>query len=217
MEFEAEGAHHKLIFVDEADFNLCKVRRRGRNIIGQRATVTVPGQRGANITMCAAISNDGVLCHIPTIGPYNTERLITFLDALKEILIPPEERGLLRAGMSLYVIIWDNVAFHHSRLVNEWFAAQPRIMMQFLPAYSPFLNPIEEFFSAWRWKVYDHRPYEQMPLLEAMNAGCLAIGAEDCQGWIRHARRYFPRCIARENIQCDVDENLWHNRQERMD
>lgn len=200
MEFEAEGAHHKFIFVDEAGFNLCKVRRRGRNIIGQRATVTVPGQRGANITMCAAISNDGVLCHIPTIGPYYTERLITFLDALKEILIPPEERGLLRPGMSLYVIIWDNVAFHHSRLVNEWFAAQPRIMMQFLPAYSPFLNPIEEFFSAWRWKVYDHRPYEQMPLLKAMNAGCLAIGAEDCQGWIRHARRYFPRCIAWETF-----------------
>ncbi|XP_042618998.1 uncharacterized protein LOC109102581 [Cyprinus carpio] len=98
MELEAEGAHHKFIFVDEAGFNLCKVRRRGRNIIGQRATVTVPGQRGANITMCAAISNDGVLCHIPTIGPYNTERLITFLDALKELLIPPEERGLLRPG-----------------------------------------------------------------------------------------------------------------------
>ncbi|KAI2644808.1 Variable charge X-linked protein 3B [Labeo rohita] len=193
MEFEAE-----------AGFNLCKVRRCGRNIIGQRATVTVPGQRGANITMCAAISNDGVLCHIPTIGPYNTERLITFLDALKKILIPPEERGLLRPGMALYVIIWDNVAFHHSRLVNEWFAAQPRIMMQFLPAYSPFLNSIEEFFSAWRWKVYDHRPYEQMPLLEAMNAGCLAIGAEDCQGWIRHARRYFPRCIANQTFpgQC---------------
>lgn len=36
------------------------------------------------------------------------------------------------------------------------------------PAYSPFLNPIEEFFSAWRWKVYDHHPYEQMPLLDAM-------------------------------------------------
>ncbi|GAA6081714.1 uncharacterized protein LOC116052664, partial [Tachysurus ichikawai] len=67
MELEAEEAHHKFIFVDEAGFNLCKVRRRGRNIIGQRATITVPGQRGANITMCAAISNDGVLCHIPTI------------------------------------------------------------------------------------------------------------------------------------------------------
>ena len=24
----------------------------------------------------------------------------------------------------------------------------------YLPPYSPFLNPIEELFSAWRWKVY---------------------------------------------------------------
>lgn len=36
-----------------------------------------------------------------TIGPYNTERLFKFLDALNEFL-------------------WDNVAFHHSLLVNEW-------------------------------------------------------------------------------------------------
>ncbi|KAK0133843.1 hypothetical protein N1851_030625 [Merluccius polli] len=78
MELEAEGHIHLFLWM-KLGFNLTKVRRRGRNIIGHRATVTVPGQRGANITMCAAISNDGVLCHIPTVGPYNTERLITFL------------------------------------------------------------------------------------------------------------------------------------------
>ncbi|KAK0149245.1 hypothetical protein N1851_010227 [Merluccius polli] len=80
--------------------------------------------------------------------------------------------------------------------------------MQFLPAYSPFLNAIEEFFSAWRWKVYNHRLYDQMPLIDAMTAAAQEIGAEECQGWIRHTRRFFPRCIARENIACDVDENL---------
>ncbi|XP_044215530.1 uncharacterized protein LOC122987616 [Thunnus albacares] len=198
MELEAEGAHHIFIYVDEAGFNLSKVRRLRRNIIGQRATVTVPGQRGANITMCAAISNDGVLYHIPITGPYNTE-----LDALNERLVLPEERGLLRPGMTLYVIIWDNDAFHCFCLVNEWFAAQPCMMMQFLPACSPFLNPIEEFFSAWRLKVYDHR-YYQMFLQAAMNAGCLAIGAEDCRGWMRYARKVFPQCITREKhpMQC---------------
>ncbi|KAL0149547.1 hypothetical protein M9458_055074, partial [Cirrhinus mrigala] len=117
MELEVEGAHHVFIYVDEAGFNLSKVRRRRRNLIGYKATITVPGQRGANITICAAISNDGVLCQIPAIGPYNTECLIRFLNALHERLIPPEERGLLRPGMSLFVIIWDNVAFHHSRVV----------------------------------------------------------------------------------------------------
>ncbi len=49
---------HILAFVDEAGFNLSKGRRRGRNLIGHRATTNTPGQRGANITMCAAISEN---------------------------------------------------------------------------------------------------------------------------------------------------------------
>ncbi len=68
MELDADDDHHKFIYLDEAGFNLAKTRRRGRNFIGQWATIQVPGQRGANITMCAAISEDGVvgrcdLCH----------------------------------------------------------------------------------------------------------------------------------------------------------
>ena len=51
--------------------------------------------------------------------------------------------------------------------------------------------------------LYDHHPHDQMSLLDAMNAGCLDMG------WIRHARRFFPRCIALDDIRCDVDENLW--------
>ncbi|KAL4008589.1 hypothetical protein ACER0C_002441 [Sarotherodon galilaeus] len=204
MEIEGRQTHHIFIFVDEAGFNLAKARRRGRNVIGKRATVNVPGQRGANITMCAAISTDGLLLHRPLIGPYNTERLLAFLHDLY-------------GRVPTFIIVWDNVAFHHSRAVTEWFAAHPRMESLFLPPYSPFLNPIEEFFSSWRWKVYDHHPHDQMSLLDAMNAGCLEISAEDCQGWIRHARRFFPRCIALDDIRCDVDENLWPNGEDRVD
>ncbi len=45
------------MYMDEAGFNLTKRRRRGRNVIGHRAIVGVPGQRGGNVTLCAAISN----------------------------------------------------------------------------------------------------------------------------------------------------------------
>ncbi len=40
-------------------------------------------------------------------------------------------------------------------------------------------------FSSWRWKVYDHRPQDQMSLLDAMNA-------DHCRGWVRHSWRFFP-------------------------
>ncbi|XP_019213039.2 uncharacterized protein LOC109201840 [Oreochromis niloticus] len=215
LELEARETLHTFIYVDEAGFNLAKGRRRGRNRIGQRATTEVPGQRGGNITMCAAISDNGVLTHIPLLGPYNTQHLLTFLDTLYRDLVPENERG--GGQLSKYVVVWDNVRFHHSHQVREWFAAHDRILVEYLPPYSPFLNPIEEFFSAWRWKVYDRHPHEQMALLAAMDAACDDITAGSCRGWIRHSRRYFPRCIARDNICCDVDENMWPDRRERLD
>ena len=39
-------------------------------MIRQRAIVEVAGQRGCNVTICAAISNHGVLHHHVTLGPY---------------------------------------------------------------------------------------------------------------------------------------------------
>ena len=50
-----------------------------------------------------------------------------------------------------------------------------------------------------------------------MDAACVDVTADQCKGWLWHARRFFPRCIASENIRCDVDENLWPDRHERED
>jgi transposase len=58
-----------------------------------------------------------------------------------------EERGARNSP--IFVVVWDNVAFHHSAAVTDWFAALPRMSILFLPPYTPFLNSIE-FFSVWR-------------------------------------------------------------------
>lgn len=52
----------------------------------------------------------------------------------------------------------------------------------------------------WRWKVYDRDPYIRVHFLQAMEEACLDITVEACQGWIRHVRGFFPRCLARANI-----------------
>lgn len=59
-------------------------------------------------------------------------------------------------------------------------------------------------------------PHNQLSLLDAMNAGCGDISPEACQGWIRHSRRFYPRCLAREDIRCDVEENMWPNADDRV-
>ncbi|KAI2667282.1 Insertion element IS630 uncharacterized 39 kDa protein [Labeo rohita] len=191
MALEGNETPHILVFVDEAGFNLAKGRRRGRNIIGHRATVDVPGQRGANITMCAAISERGVATHIPSLGPYNTQKLLNFLDHLYTDLILENERGEEGPQLPHYVIVWDNVNFHRGPRIRTWFTTHPRMLMEFLPPYSPFLNPIEEFFSAWRWRVYEHQAQDQRALLHAMDAACEDITGDQCRGWLRHSRRFF--------------------------
>ncbi|KAK0151031.1 hypothetical protein N1851_007823 [Merluccius polli] len=116
-----------------------------------------------------------------------------------------------------YVVVWDNVSFHRAAPVQNWFADHPPFLVQYLPPYSPFLNPIEEFFSAWRWKVYDRQPHVRIPLMQGMEEACDEIAVGAIQGWIRHSRRFFPRCLARENIACDVDEALWPDPAVRQD
>ena len=190
---------------------------RGGRIRGRGARVDVPGQRGGNITMCTAISENGVVTHIPSLGPYNTQKLLVFLDRLHSDLIPLHEGDLVGPHLPTFVIVWDNVSFHRGPLIRAWFTAHPRMLMVLLSPYSPFLNPIEEFFSAWRWRVYEHRALNQRSLLQAMDAACVDVTADQCRGWLRHARWFPPCCIARENIRCDVDENLWPDRHERED
>ncbi|XP_055521237.1 insertion element IS630 uncharacterized 39 kDa protein-like [Leucoraja erinacea] len=202
---------HEFIYIDEAGFNLSKTRRRGRNIIGQRAIVYGPGQRGGNISFCAAVSLRGLLCHHAKLGPYNTQHIISFLDALHNIAVQD------RPEQPRFVVLWDNVSFHRAALVRTWFTNHNQFEVVYLPPYSPFLNPIEELFSAWRWRVYDRQPHARMPLLQAMEQACGDIEVRSIHGWIRHTRGYFPRCLVGEDIACDVDEILWPDPNRRQD
>ena len=84
------------------------------------------------------------------------ERLLAFLNDLHQRLVPEQDQE--GENMRSFVITCDNVAIHHLQ-ATTWFEVHPRLVRLFLPPYSPFLNPIEELFSAWRWKVYDHQPH----------------------------------------------------------
>ncbi|KAI2649093.1 Insertion element IS630 uncharacterized 39 kDa protein [Labeo rohita] len=203
LRMDGEEIQHEFIYVDEAGFNLTRTRRRGRNVIGHRAIVNVPGQRGGNITLCAAITQNGVLHRHAHMGPYNTALILTFLDQLHNITAANQIDHMQ------YIVVWDNVSFHRSALVQNWFQQHPHFTVLYLPPYSPFLNPIEEFFSAWWWKVYDLRLQAEVPLIQAMEEACDQTEVAAIQGWIRHSRRFFPRCLANDNIACNVDEILW--------
>lgn len=91
----------------------------------------------ANITtLCAVISTNGMLCHIPTSGPNIIERQITFLFSLLHKINSPESAYC--GGLAWLLML--SFGFRHSRLVNEWFAAQPCLTKLFLPCTLPVLH-----------------------------------------------------------------------------
>lgn len=66
LELDANADQNEYIYNDKAEFYLAKRCCRGRNIIGERATVDAPGQRGGNVAMRAAFSLQGVIHHCIT-------------------------------------------------------------------------------------------------------------------------------------------------------
>ena len=64
------------------------------------------------------------------------------------------------------VLVMDNVRVHHARNLNyEGF----RVL--YLPAYSPFLNPIENAFSKWKNFVNRNRSECREELIAAIKNG----------------------------------------------
>ena len=109
-----------------AEFNPANTRRW--NIIVQRS----PGP--------------GVLHHHSILSLYNTALILHFLDTLPDA-------GVQDAGPLQFVVIWDTVSFHRVVPARDRFTNHDRCIAFHLPPYTQLLNPLEEFFSAWRWKT----------------------------------------------------------------
>ena len=68
----------------------------------------------------------------------------------------------------------------------------------YLPPYSPFLNPIEEFWSKVKAGVRRDGLIKDDNLNGRITESSLAVTPKDCQGWIRHAIQFSDRCKAGE-------------------
>lgn len=60
-------------------------------------------------------------------------------------------RHLRRHLRGPLLIIWDRLAAHRSRLVQDFVAAQDgRLSLEYLPGYAPELNPTEYLWGHWK-------------------------------------------------------------------
>lgn len=170
-----------IVWADETGFNLYLRRKYGRAPVGARASVVVANSRGRNISVCAAMSEEGFLHEMLRPSPYTAESFCLFLEELFAILLQMGRMGCW--------IILDNARFHHCAVVNAC-AIRHGHRLVFLPAYSPMLNPIESLFGKWKTLIRTQGVSFQVDeLLSKMATARAEIAVSDCLGWVRDVGR----------------------------
>jgi len=132
---EAKKYKARIYFVDEAAFRSDAHRGTTWGKIGETPVVKDSGGR-FGFKLISAVSARGDM-HFEVIeDQMNAEKFIAFLKKLRT-----------DANCPVFVIA-DNARYHHSKKVQEFLKTQcGEIMMAFLPAYSPELNPDEQVWN----------------------------------------------------------------------
>lgn len=146
-------------------------RLRGRAYKGNRCYDAAPCGRWEATTILSSLRFDGTTQSVVFKGAVDRKMFDKYIE---EILVPQ-----LRPGD---IVIMDNLNVHNSTRAEELIeACQARV--EFLPAYSPDLNPIEKMWSKIKQIIRGMKPRTDEELFSATGAALGMVTQSDAQGW----------------------------------
>ena len=164
----------QFVFVDECGSNIALTPLYGRAPKGQRATDSVPRNRGKNTTLIASLSVEGIEASMIIEGAANAVAFEAYID---HILVPSLVKG--------QIVVMDNLRVHKSARVRQLIEEQG-CQLLFLPAYSPDFSPIEEAFSKVKAFLRRMKARTREALQEALVQALLIVTSQDAHGWFEH-------------------------------
>jgi transposase len=177
----------ELVFVDETGTTIAMTRLYAYAPRGSRAVGKVPRNYGANMTLIASMSLQGM-------GPAfildGSADHTAFEISVEQILALS-----LREGQ---IVILDNLSIHLGAKVRQAIEARGCRLL-FLPAYSPDFSPIEEAFSKLKALLRRIRARSRQALQEALAQALDLITVADALGWFTHCG--YPPSILDERVQ----------------
>lgn len=165
---------HRLVFIDETGATTKMTRTRGRAFRGRRVVAKVPHGHWKTTTFVGALRATGMTAPLIIDGPINGE---VFLAYVQQHLAPT-----LRPGDT---VILDNLSSHKRAGVREAIEAVGA-RLEYLPPYSPDLNPIELAFAKLKalLRKAAARTIDQLEPLIATSVDKLQ--AKECLAYFRH-------------------------------
>lgn len=149
-------------------------RRYGRAKRGQRVVGQVPCTPGPNVTLLAAMDQEGLLGELTITGATDGAAFEAYVT---RILVPKLWPGDL--------VIWDNLSAHKRKRAQQWVEAAGAEVV-FLPPYSPDFNPIALAFSKLKAHLRAAGARTRADLDQAITAALGTITSQDAQGWFAH-------------------------------
>jgi hypothetical protein len=140
------GDFCEVIFIDECGIGSRALKKKGWSS-AERGCERTGHSRGKNISLCAAITREGVISIEFSSSAYNE---LTFTRFLKETITNLRASGRLREKP--LVLFMDNAAFHKAPLCLEY-CRMSGVSVLYNAPYSPQLNPIEYFFQDIKSKL----------------------------------------------------------------
>ncbi|KII74693.1 hypothetical protein RF11_11391 [Thelohanellus kitauei] len=179
-----------LIFIDETGINLHLNTHYGYAPTGMAQILNEPANRGQNISCLVAISISGVVSFLIEDGAINGNIFTNFL----------ENQIFTSIGRSS-VIIMDNARIHKVREIQTLFSRH-KVRHEYLPPYSPPLNPIDEYFSRFKNRIRRQRSNisTRQQLKDAASRILEADRQYEMNGFFRHMRRFTELGFRREHL-----------------
>ena len=167
---------NKLVVVDETSTNLALTSLYGYAPIGERVYGSAPRNHGANVTMIAALTVQGMSSQTAIVFEGGTDAR-TFELYIRQFLAPTLVSG--------QIVLLDNLAAHDSEGVRA--AIKERgCELLFLPPYSPDLTPIELAFSKIKQFLRHLAARTRQALEEALQKALALIKPEEALAFFRH-------------------------------
>jgi transposase len=159
---------------DESGSNIALTPLYARAPKGQRASETLPRNRGKKTTVIASLTLEGIGASRIIEGAANGA---AFEASVEPMLAPSLQKGQM--------VVLDNLGVHKSARVRQ-LLEEKGCQVPFLPAYSPDFSPIEEAFSKLKTGLRRRQARTREALEEAIAPELLPITSPDAQGWFEH-------------------------------
>jgi len=179
-----------LLYIDEVGFNVSMRRIYGRNLKGDKAKKTSTALRTRNISVIAAMSRTGLLFYQVLEGTCTAVAFSHFIDELAV------RRDAAQMGNNT-TLIMDNLSAHKTVLVRELMELRG-FQCRYLPAYSPFHNPIESMFAQWKNLIRSLEPENEEELMHGI--ANFQLSQEQAYNYVSHAHNNAIRCIAGQDM-----------------